>query len=117
MKDKEVISGNLIIAKLEGYCPVENIYVCEGKPSMNSQDFDYHQNWKSLIRAHNKARELFFGLDNETQKYFMQSDKTIVERVGFVYFFSAFENQYTISSCWIKMVDFAKWYNTINLTA
>jgi len=67
-----------------------------------------------LIGAHNKARELFMKLDKPIQKEFLESDETYIARFGFVSFFSAFENEYHITSSWIKMVDFARWYNQQN---
>jgi len=80
-----------------------------------AKDFEYHSSWDWLIPAHNKARELFLNLPKEIRRDFLQSYKTYIESHGFHNFFSTFENQYTISSCWHKMVDFAKWYNDLSI--
>lgn len=121
MTADQIIKGNNEIAKMCGV----SVYPVKGTKEFkkwkgeacdfNWFELKYESDWNMLISAHNKSRELFMKLDKSIQKEFLESDNLIVERFGFVNFFSTLENQYTISSCWNKMVNFAKWYNSLKL--
>lgn len=123
----DIIEGNKIIALLVGSsCTNTDVglfrfYYTNTKSPVEKQynfyqeELKYHSSWDWLIPAHNKARELFLKLPKEIQIDFLGSGKTYIERHGFNNFFTTFENQYTISSCWHKMVDFAMWYNSLEI--
>jgi len=126
MTEAEIITGNDEICKM---CEFETskVYVYKvpntfpyerehdtGWSEMNVQAIPFHEDWNLLIGAYNRALELMVKL-NPTQKDLLKQDKNFIVNFGTKNFFGLFENQLHISSSYIKLTDFAKWYNSIKI--
>ena len=124
MKESEIITGNDEICQMLGWVStrvymyhVPNLFPIEDSKQtteMDCQGIPFHQDWNMLIGAYNKALQILAGLTT-TQAELLHVDKNFFVQWGAKNFFHLFENQLHISSCWIKLVDFSKWYNSVKL--
>lgn len=126
MTEAEIITGNDEICDMLGFeksnayvYKIPNTFPFEKEIDTGWTEFDvqavgFHLDWNVLIGAYNRALKLMEGM-NSIQKQLLLQDKNFVVNFGTKNFFGLFENQLHISSSWIKLVDFAKWYNSVKL--
>ena len=125
MTEQEIISGNDAICTMLGFeqtkayhYKVPNLFPKEvdtGYTEMDTSDTQFHIDWNMLIGSYNKMLALMQDMP-DTAKELLKTDKNFLVNYGARNFFCLFENQLSISSCWIKLVDFAKWYNAVSFT-
>lgn len=125
-KQAEIISGNDEICRLLEFesnkvyvYKVPNLFPHDkendtGWIEVNTQCIGFDTDWNMLIGAYNRALKVLDELPPPA-KVLLKKEKNFVVNFGIHHFFGLFENQLHISSCWIKLVDFAKWYNSVKL--
>lgn len=122
MTDAELIVGNAEICEMLGWISnkayvyqVPNLFPSQedsGWTEFNTQEVGFHLDWNILIGAYNQLLLKILAF-TPTQKELFKDDKTMIVKFGAEHFFGLFEGQLYINSCWIKLVDFSKWYNSI----
>lgn len=121
MKESELIIGNGEICKMLGWesnkayvYKVPNLFPSNedsGYTEFDTQNVGFNLDWNILIGAYNIALQKIVQL-SETKKELL--DKNFIVQFGTKNFFHLFDNQLSINSCWNKLVDFSKWYNSLN---
>jgi hypothetical protein len=126
MTELEIINGNDEICKLMQFksnkayvYQVPNLFPHEkdndtGWIELNVQTIQFHTDWNMLIGAYNRALVILNNAP-ETARQLLKEDKNFIVNFGAQNFFGVFEGQLHISSCWIKLVDFAKWWNSVSV--
>lgn len=126
MTELEIINGNDEICRLLQFksdkvymYQVPNTFPHEkeydtGWTEFNVQAIPFHEDWNMLIGAYNRALAILNSMP-DTAKQLLKEDKNFIVNFGVKNFFGLFDNHLSISSCWIKMVDFAKWWNVVGL--
>lgn len=124
MKESEIIIGNDEICQMLGWKSdraymyhVPNLFPIQesnNTTEMDVQGIGFHLDWNMCIGAYNKSLELLHGM-NDVQKELLQHDKHFLVNFSTRSFFHIFEGQLHISSCYVKLVMIAKWYNSIKL--
>ena len=124
MTEAEIITGNDEICKMCGFesnkayvYKVPNLFPCKdpdtGWSETNVQAIQFNEDWNMLIGAYNIAREKL-SLLNATQKELLEQHKNFITNYSINNFFHlGIDGQVKISGSYIKLVDFAKWYNGI----
>jgi len=122
MTESEIIIGNDEICQMIGWVStkayvyqVPNLFPYKedtGWTEFNTQDIGFHCDWNLLIPAYNIALKILAGLTT-TQAQLLHDHKNFIVNYGCKNFFHLFDNQLHISSCWVKLVDFSKWYNSV----
>lgn len=95
MTSEEIIRGNALLAKIDG---MENSPL----PLM------YHSDWNWIVSVYNKILKLIASSPVIQEK--LKNEKNIVVSFSTRNFFHLLEGQLSISSCWLKAVDFAIFY-------
>lgn len=125
MTEIEIITGNdeicrlLLFKRVKDYLyQIPNTFPHEkendtGWTEFNVKAIPFHEDWNMLIGAYNRAL-LILNAMPDTAKQLLKEDRNFVVNFGVKNFFGLFENQLSISSCWLKMVDFAKWWNSVS---
>lgn len=126
MTDLEIINGNDEICRLlqfksnKAYVyQIPNLFPHEkendtGWVEMDVQAIQFNTDWNMLIGAYNRALYILNNMPH-TAKQLLKEDKNCVVNFGVKNFFGTFEGQLNISSCWIKLVDFARWWNAVSV--
>lgn len=124
MTELEIITGNDEICKLLMFesdkvytYKVPNTFPFEreadtGWTEFNTQAILFHSDWNMLIGAYNRALYILNKMP-DTIKELLRDEKNFVVNFAIKNFFHLFENQLHISSSWVKMVDFARWFNAV----
>lgn len=83
-----------------------------GYTELSTQGMLFHTDWNMLIGAYNRVMLLINSL-SETQLQLLRDNKNFLIDYSFKNFFIPFEGQLHINSCWLKLVDICKWYNSV----
>lgn len=114
MESKEIVEGNIAIAKIMGH---EIIYVDGVTPCVKgyndfcspvSEFFKYHECWNELVKVYNRILKIYE--QKEIVRSELAKNKNFIVQFGTKNFFHVFNNQMSISGTWVKAVNFAKWY-------
>lgn len=127
MTEAEIISGNdeicrllqfesdkVYVYRVPNHFPYEKVTKDTGWIEVYAQHIGFNTDWNMLIGAYNRALLILNSLP-DTAKQLLKEDKNFIVNFGINNFFGLFESQLRISSCWVKLVDFAKWYNSVHL--
>lgn len=127
MTEAEIIMGNDEICKAIGFVTnrsyvyqVPNLFPHEkeggdtGWTEWGTQEIGFEKDWNMLVGAYNRVLLIYHTL-SDTQKELLSHDKSFFARYGVknVFGVSDVNWQINISSSWLKLVDFCKWYNQI----
>ena len=123
MTQEEKILGNDEICRMLGW-ESDKVYVYKvpnlfpatdidtGWTEFDVQNVGFNMDWNILIGAYNIALTKLQGLTS-LQTISFEDKKNFIVMFGTRNFFHLFNNQLSINSCWIKLVDFSKWYNSV----
>jgi len=127
MTELEIINGNDEICQLLQFksnkvyvYQVPNTFPFEkeldtGWSEMNVQDIQFHSDWNMLIGAFNRALFILNSMP-DTAKKLLKEDKNLIVNFGIKNFFVVSINgQMEVVHSWRKIVDFAKWWNSVSL--
>ncbi len=124
MTDLEIITGNDEICKMllfesnKAYVyKIPNLFPHEkendtGWIELDVRTMQFHTDWNMLIGAYNRALYILNNMPDTAKELLKENNNSIIN-FGVKNFFHVFEGQLNISSCWIKLVDFAKWWNSV----
>jgi len=109
-KEHEILTGNILLAKVEKRKFYGKYTIDDYGPATlnNYPPMLYREDWNWLIGFYNHILKLLIS-DPSINELF-KNDKNCVVQFGTKNFFGLFEGQLHIESCWIKAVDFAKFY-------
>lgn len=127
MTEAEIITGNDHLCQMLEFesnkvyvYKVPNLFPFQGYESgymeSNVQAILFHTDWNMLVGAYNGMLKILHDLP-ETGKQLLQEDKNFFARWGTktVFMVSDVNYQINIHSAWMKLVDFAKWWNAVKL--
>lgn len=122
MTESEIIIGNDAICKMLGFestkqyiYKIPNLFPSNentGWIETNALHVGFDSDWNMLIGAYNKTLYIIDQMP-PTLKELLKEYNNFVVSFGIKNFFHIFEGQLHISSCWTKLVIFAKWYNNV----
>jgi len=128
MSEAELITGNDEICQLIGFkstkayvYEVPNLFPYDldegndtGWTEWDVQAIGFEKDWNMLVGAYNRALTILHKL-SDTQKELLNQDKGFFAKFGVKHIFgvSDVNGQINITSSWLKLVDFCKWYNNI----
>jgi len=112
--DKEIIEGNMAIAKFMGakYNERVGLVYLEGIPMVGLDELKYHSSWDWLLPVYNKLLATF-NADRELVKA-VRKNVLILNCLTTVLDASGVSLQIEISSSWLKICDVIQWYNQQN---
>lgn len=127
MEEQEIVNGNALVAKFEGwYCKDESKYPHKQqwyhnelsvrfspdiKLSRSLERFDYHNNWKSLMRIVDKIESMGYSatMDQHCKEHrvFFNQDSTMEEVAH------GARGMTRIEATYKAVVDFINYYNSL----
>lgn len=126
MTEAEKILANDEICKMLGWesnrvyvYHVPNLFPFKedaGTTEFMVQDIFFDRDWNMCVGAYNNVLKRIINL-HQTQRDLYNHHKNFIVRYGAQNFFeiSDVTGQVNISSCYLKLADFAKWYNGVTV--
>lgn len=127
MTEAEIISGNDEICKILEWesnrvyvYKVPNTFPFEQEVDTGWMEWDvqaigFNTDWNMLIGAYNRILKILSTL-TKTEHELLDLPKTFVVKFAVNNVFGmGINGQLNITSCWIKIVDFCKWYNSVKM--